>query len=417
MRSMNAKLIGFFSGFPTRHFTDSIAEVLREELTVRESLVFISTWPDDYKQNDVDSDGMHTMFAERNMAFTKHNVIDNRTEAEEAVKLIREASCIFLMGGNATLQFDLMCRKGILDEIRQSRAVILGVSAGSMNMGKHVVDIYESLTPYEGLGFADLTIKAHYPLEEDLLQAVKQVSMELPVCLMTDESAIFIKKDSINQIGKVYRMVEGEISPLTHEQLEQMSKTITIKPLTSELNGDYLDFFDNRAFTDDNPNGPCYCTSPNQDEESIKQMVSEFKVFGVKDTVRKYAVEMLNENRIHGYLAYDGELSVGWCNAADMESYVGFVPKFARENACGKTISIVCFEIAPEYRGMGIATAFIDRVCSDAKSKGYVAVEGFAKYSEKRNNFDYQGPARLYEKAGFVEVARENGQVVMRKVL
>ena len=218
---MNAKLVGFFSGFPTRHFTDSIAEVLKEELKVRDSLVFISTWPDDFAQNDEDSDGMHRMFAEKNMSFVKHAVIDNRTEADEAVRLIREASCIFLMGGNATLQFDLMCRKGILDEVRKSSAVILGVSAGSMNMGTKVVDIYESLTPYEGLGFADLTIKAHYPLEEDLLQAVKQISKELPVCLMTDESAIFIKGDSVMQIGKIYWMVKGEISPMTQEKLEQ----------------------------------------------------------------------------------------------------------------------------------------------------------------------------------------------------
>lgn len=194
-------------------------------------------------------------------------------------------------------------------------------------------------------------------------------------------------------------------------------KTISIKPLTPELNKDYLDFFDNRAFTDDNPNGPCYCTSPNQDEEEIKQMVGEFRLFGVKDTVRKYAVKMLEENKISGYLAYDGENSIGWCNAADMESYVGFVPQFARKKICGKTISIVCFEIAPEYRGMGIASAFIDRICGDARAKGYVAVEGYAKLSDKRNNFDYQGPVRLYEKAGFVEVAREKGQVVMRKVL
>lgn len=194
-------------------------------------------------------------------------------------------------------------------------------------------------------------------------------------------------------------------------------KTITIKPLTSELNADYLDFFDNRAFTDGNPNGPCYCTSPNQDEETIKQMVKEFKIFGVKKTLRKYAVKMLNENKIQGYLAYDGDLSIGWCNAADIESYVGFVPAFARENTYGKTVSIVCFEIAPAYRGMGIASALIDRVCNDAKANGYEAVEGYAKISEKRNDFDYQGPVRLYQKAGFVEVARENGQVVMRKVL
>ena len=192
---------------------------------------------------------------------------------------------------------------------------------------------------------------------------------------------------------------------------------IIIKQLTAELNNDYLDFFDNRAFTDDNPNGPCYCTSPNQDEENIKQMVSEFKQFGVKDTVRKYAVEMLNKDMIHGYLAYDGDISIGWCNAADMDSYAGFVPEFARENTCGKTISIVCFEIAPEYRGRGVASAFIDRVCKDAKLKGYAAVEGYAKVSEERNEFDYQGPMRLYQKAGFAEVLRENGQAVMRKVL
>ena len=138
-------------------------------------------------------------------------------------------------------------------------------------------------------------------------------------------------------------------------------------------------------------------------------MVSEFKTFGVKDTVRKYAVNMLNENKIHGYLAYNGELSIGWCNAADKESYVGFVPQFARENTCGKTISIVCFEIAPEYRGIGIASAFIERVCADAKANGYVAVEGYAKLYEFRNYFDFQGPIHLYEKAGFIEVAREKG--------
>lgn len=54
---MNARLLGFFSGFPTRHFTDNIAAVLKEALIIRDSLVFISTQPDNYIQNDEDSDG------------------------------------------------------------------------------------------------------------------------------------------------------------------------------------------------------------------------------------------------------------------------------------------------------------------------------------------------------------------------
>ena len=44
---MNAKLSGLFSGFPAHHFTDEIALVLRENLPRRESLVFISAWPED----------------------------------------------------------------------------------------------------------------------------------------------------------------------------------------------------------------------------------------------------------------------------------------------------------------------------------------------------------------------------------
>lgn len=194
-------------------------------------------------------------------------------------------------------------------------------------------------------------------------------------------------------------------------------KEIVIKKLSQELNKDYLDFFDNRAFSDGNPNGPCYCTSPNQDEETIKQMVSEFQANGVKNTIRKYAVEMLNDRKINGYLAFDNGLSVGWCNAADIDSYSGFVPDLARENKCGKTISIVCFEIAPGYRGKGLALAFIERVCDDAKANGYIAVEGYAKMSVVRDEYDFTGPIRLYEKAGFTRIIEQNGQVIMRKVL
>jgi hypothetical protein len=65
---------------------------------------------------------------------------------------------------------------------------------------------------------------------------------------------------------------------------------------------------------------------------------------------------------------------------------------------------------------MGIASSFIDRVCTDAKAKGYAAVEGYAKLSDQRNDFDYQGPISLYQKAGFIEVAGKR-EAVMRRIL
>ena len=193
---------------------------------------------------------------------------------------------------------------------------------------------------------------------------------------------------------------------------------IKIKRLTPDLTPDYLDFFDNRAFSDDNPNGPCYCTSPNMDDSSIQQMVREFGD-DIKGVIRRYAVKLLAEEKIHGYLAFDGGTSIGWCNAGNMDSYINtdFIPEFARQSICGKTMSVVCFAIAPEYRGMGIAAALLEQVCTDARAEGFAAVEGYATVQKDRVYYDYNGPIRLYEKAGFAEVARHDGRVVMRKEL
>lgn len=191
---------------------------------------------------------------------------------------------------------------------------------------------------------------------------------------------------------------------------------LIIKKLTLDQTDDYLDFFDNRAFSDNNPNGPCYCTSPNMDKELEKKMVSEFGN-DIKGTLRQYAVDLVEKKRIEGYLAYDGKLSIGWCNASNMDNYQSFIPVSARENKIGKTVSVVCFEVAPAYRGMGIATMLLERVCSDAKKNKYAAVEGYVKIRNKSTLFDYTGPYRLYEKSGFIEAHRSNKHVTMRKVL
>ena len=222
---MNAQLLGFFSGFPTHHFPTDIAQRLREELTVRDSLVFVSAWPSDYERNDSDSAGMHHMFEECNMSFKRFNVIDNRTDALYAKRLIREASCIFLMGGHAVQQFQLICEKGICEEICESSAVILGVSAGSSNMAKRALDIWESLVPYDGLGLADITIKAHITQQnQELLQTLLRVSVEqnLPICAMEDESAIFLKDGHGTYTGQIYWVKNGEVCPLSSEILEQV---------------------------------------------------------------------------------------------------------------------------------------------------------------------------------------------------
>ncbi len=219
---MNAKLLGFFSGFPTHHFPVAIAERLREELAVRDSLVFISAWPLEYGRNDSDASGMHAMFQEYDMQFKKYSVIDNRTHAPDAINLIRQASCIFLMGGDSIQQIHLINEKGISDEICKSSAVILGLSADSYNMAVNALDILESPVPYRGLGLADITIKAHVNRENRaLLQTLSEISLSqaLPICAMEDESAIFVKDNTVEHIGNILWLSECQIDRFSPELL------------------------------------------------------------------------------------------------------------------------------------------------------------------------------------------------------
>ena len=215
------KAIAFFSGFPDRRFTDEIARRLAEELPVRHRIVFITACPEDYQQNDEDSAGMHGMFAEYGIGFDRFCVVDNRTDPADAQEWAREADCFFLMGGGVCAgQLQLIREKGIYDIVRDGPAMVLGVSAGSMNMGRTTVDIWESLVPYEGLGFADITMIGHFSYDDtERLRLMKEVSMERPVCAMEDESAIFIKEGKADIIGIIHRIDQGEIGPFTEKDV------------------------------------------------------------------------------------------------------------------------------------------------------------------------------------------------------
>ena len=209
--------------------------------------------------------------------------------------------------------------------------------------------------------------------------------------------------------------------------------TIHIKRLTPDLLEDYLDFFDHRAFSDGSPFYPFYCNAFNMSKERIQnEFFIQAEAYGGgsegwKQALRASAVRMVENGEVQGYLAYDGETAVGWCNANDRLNYyrvgefdLSDVPRDEPCSDCqrkGEVKSVVCFEICPEYRGKGIATLLLDRVCQDAKTDGYAYVEAYPSRSEAMNSLAFTGPKRLYEKAGFLVAAQRDGMYVMRKRL
>lgn len=206
-----------------------------------------------------------------------------------------------------------------------------------------------------------------------------------------------------------------------------------IKKLTPDLLEDYFDFFDNRAFSDGSPFYPCYCNAFNMSQKRIQdelyKQAAEYGggIEGWKMALRESAMRMVTFGEIQGYLIYDNGISIGWCNANDRLNYyrvgefdLSDVPQDEICDYCqnkGEIKSVVCFEISPEYRGKGIATLLLNRICNDAELDGYTYVEAYPMISEGVQGLAFTGPKRLYEKAGFCVVEKRGNFLIMRKKL
>jgi GNAT superfamily N-acetyltransferase len=202
--------------------------------------------------------------------------------------------------------------------------------------------------------------------------------------------------------------------------------TIDIRPLNPALIGDYFDFFDNRAFSDHEEWSCCYCTYFHIDAVSERALDEAIGPDGDVDDLRRVlkgaAEKLINEGTLRGYLAYADGIPVGWCNANDKTAFSRFdheaeVSAYIRGEDIGRVKAVTCFTVAPEYREKWIATALLARVLRDAKDEGYAAVEGYPRQHDQREPFDYYGPVRLYEKAGFVKAAEQGHAAVMRCLL
>ncbi len=209
--------------------------------------------------------------------------------------------------------------------------------------------------------------------------------------------------------------------------------TYKIKKLTPDMSKDYFDFFDNRAFSDGSPFYPCYCNAFNLSKERIKtELYQKAEEYGNdfeswKRALRESAERMVAAGEIQGYLVFDNGVSVGWCNANERLNYYRtgeFDLQTTPEdeictncNVRGEVKAIVCFEIAPEYRGKGIASMLLQRICEDAKAEGFKYVEAYPVKDGGYMGMAFTGPMHMYEKAGFEVVEQADQSYVMRKKL
>jgi GNAT superfamily N-acetyltransferase len=128
-----------------------------------------------------------------------------------------------------------------------------------------------------------------------------------------------------------------------------------------------------------------------------------------------------------GLLAYDGPAAVGWVGLGPRSSFARLVRSRNLKPVDDlPTWSVVCFYIARRRRGEGIARGLLDGAIAYAQTNRAPAIEGYARdASDTRLSSDgaYPGTVRLFEGAGFREIARylppggATARVTMRREL
>ena len=199
---------------------------------------------------------------------------------------------------------------------------------------------------------------------------------------------------------------------------------LEIKKLTIDLIDDWLNFFDNDAFSDDDDWPGCYCMhfhwnagldSKNSWDASLDQV---YRKTGKADN-RGRAIRLIKNGTMQGYLAYcDGKV-VGWCNANDKHKYNTVLNSFFNNvDKESKIKSVVCFTVSSKARRKGVATKLLEKICADAIEDGYDYIEAYPLCHNRYGLIDFQGSVALFEKFGF----ENNGQkiddsFIMRKNL
>lgn len=193
--------------------------------------------------------------------------------------------------------------------------------------------------------------------------------------------------------------------------------SISIKRLTPELIEDYLNFFDVTPHDDNIDEHKCYCVCWCSADHRIATD------FSSQEKRRELARQYVKDGIINGYLAYQGDRVIGWCNANTKSeclhctSWLRFMQSVNVDDTNLKIKSVFCFVIVPDMQRKGVATQLLERVCEDAKADDFDIVEAYPNKAFVSTSHDFMGTVGMYEKAGFTTCYETGDKFVIRKSL
>lgn len=198
-------------------------------------------------------------------------------------------------------------------------------------------------------------------------------------------------------VANVRNYLESEDRSTGPTERRETIGQIEIRPITPGSAADVAHFFDVDAFPDNPAWGSCYCMFYPRGGKGNENWGEEPWPVNREDQLAR-----IREGKTTGMLAYvDGKM-VGWCNATARGEFPGMA-----DGADDGVASVVCFAIAPPYRGHGVATRLLGGVISGFGDLGFACLEGHPVRDPADERAAFHGSLNLFMKFGFAIVSDE----------
>lgn len=231
------KYVLMSGSFTRMEIYQEIIDFLNKYSLNNKNIAFITADFSDYSNNDKYIKKLIKLFNDKKFIFNSVYIIDNRIDSYEMKNYIKDSDIVFLLGGDTLKQIKFINKFKLKNIIKEKNKVVIGMSAGSINMAKRVVlardidDGIPNLSIYKGIGITDINIEPHCDFRsEEHWKDIEEASKYSNIIVMHDDCYIIVDNDVTSYYGSYVKM--------TNSSIYYKNNKCTLKEFLREINYD-----------------------------------------------------------------------------------------------------------------------------------------------------------------------------------
>lgn len=214
--------------------SNGIVDQIKNSLNGNKAILFIASSPDDKEKINLYTKLLFEGLKLSGISFNEYLVLDSST-VDKTKEYIDKANMIFLSGGDTYIQNEFFKRIGLRERLEKFNGLIIGQSAGAINMADDAFNSPEEMEEsepvfFKGLGLTNINIEPHFVLDDSNFDefekyqrnAIILESNTRNIYGQCNGSHILIDNDDNATIyGETYLISNGQISLICENGLSK----------------------------------------------------------------------------------------------------------------------------------------------------------------------------------------------------